>query len=285
MSIREVPSSPAPSTSRALQFWRGRTIPTGKRGSIIVSAAFFVLSIGLVYFGLATLRWPMPLKPIGGICLVVALVLFLFGLRAAVRVLLHIGARGTLLRLAMLYVAAVVSVAILRPSLATGTGHWLASAATVHRTVLQALTAGVQSVTGLPDAIAFASTGQRSPLAGANGVVPTPIAVRMLAVTDVQAANQSNGSETATVPPNQPKQGELAIGRTARIVGTEGRTLRARAEPGTNAAIIARFPVTAKLTIIGGPQSVDGLNWWQVRGPQGEGWCSGEFMEVEQEEN
>jgi len=32
--------------------------------------------------------------------------------------------------------------------------------------------------------------------------------------------------------------------------------------------------------VIGGPQVADGFTWWQVRGPTGEGWCAGQFLEL-----
>lgn len=58
----------------------------------------------------------------------------------------------------------------------------------------------------------------------------------------------------------------ITVGATARVVGTDGVPLRARATPSREAPILARFEEDTVVEVIDGPAEADGLTWWRVRG-------------------
>jgi hypothetical protein len=75
--------------------------------------------------------------------------------------------------------------------------------------------------------------------------------------------------------------GAIAPGRTAYVTEASGG-LNVRAQPGTapdNQIVFSLAPGTA-VEVIGGPANADGFVWWQVRGPTGEGWCAGQYLEL-----
>lgn len=85
----------------------------------------------------------------------------------------------------------------------------------------------------------------------------------------------------ATAAPTAPAPGALAPGVTAYVAEVSGG-LNVRAQPGTapaNQIVFSLAPGTA-VEVIGGPVEADGFVWWQVRGPTGEGWCAGQFLEL-----
>lgn len=73
----------------------------------------------------------------------------------------------------------------------------------------------------------------------------------------------------------------LAPGRTAYVrADTPGLNVRARVGTGADNPIIFSLAPGTAVEIIGGPSEADGFTWWQVRGPTGDGWCAGEFLEL-----
>ena len=87
-------------------------------------------------------------------------------------------------------------------------------------------------------------------------------------------------AQSASVAPSSAVAG-LAAGRTA-YVRNDAVALNVRARAGTaanNPIVFTLAPGTA-VEVIGGPQAADGFTWWQVRGPTGEGWCAGQFLEL-----
>lgn len=72
---------------------------------------------------------------------------------------------------------------------------------------------------------------------------------------------------------------ELRVGRQAQIVNTEGRPLRARAEPGLKARVVTAFAEGEQVRILGGPTEADGYIWWQLEGAEGIGWSAQQSLE------
>lgn len=64
----------------------------------------------------------------------------------------------------------------------------------------------------------------------------------------------------------------------AVITGTDGAPLRARAEPGTDAAIQTRFREGQNVRILEGPQTADGLEWWKIEADGTNGWAAAPFL-------
>ncbi len=60
-----------------------------------------------------------------------------------------------------------------------------------------------------------------------------------------------------------------------RVVVSTGQ-LSVRSTPGTNAALLTRVEPGQEFTVLAGPQSADGLNWYQIRNDGGnvEGWVA-----------
>lgn len=65
----------------------------------------------------------------------------------------------------------------------------------------------------------------------------------------------------------------IAVGVRARIVTTEGDMLNVRSGAGRGFALVYQFANDTRVTILEGPISADGFNWWRVRADDGrEGW-------------
>lgn len=122
------------------------------------------------------------------------------------------------------------------------------------------------------------------PTAAVPTIAPTAGAPQLTtigpAAGPADAAPAAPTADTAPTP-TATAEGGLAPGRTAYVrANTEG--LNVRAQPGVapdNPVIFSLGPGTA-LEIIGGPVEADGFTWWQIRGPTGEGWSAGEYLEV-----
>jgi hypothetical protein len=120
---------------------------------------------------------------------------------------------------------------------------------------------------------------------GAEPPVPTavlPDVSRAGAPPQIATTGPAEGAAAApTAAPTAPPPGALAPGMTAYVTAVTGG-LNVRAQPGTaesNAIVFNLAPGTA-VEIIGGPAEADGLTWWQVRGPLGEGWSAGQYLEL-----
>ncbi len=77
---------------------------------------------------------------------------------------------------------------------------------------------------------------------------------------------------TAAPTPTVPPTPVLAQGGRARVVNLSGSPLRARVAPGMGAAVTARFPEGAEVTLRDGPVVVEGYTWWRVEATTGAGW-------------
>ncbi len=64
-------------------------------------------------------------------------------------------------------------------------------------------------------------------------------------------------------------------------VGTKLRVtagLYLRTGPGFSTTVITTMPTGTVCTVVSGPQSANGLTWYQVDTPYGRGWAAGEYM-------
>ncbi|HIC87968.1 MAG TPA: hypothetical protein EYP04_00975 [Anaerolineae bacterium] len=78
---------------------------------------------------------------------------------------------------------------------------------------------------------------------------------------------------TATFTPTPAPGTALMIGHPARVVARSG--LNVRAEPGTEASRVSRFPPGILVTVVDGPREADGFTWWKVQDRQGNvGWVA-----------
>ncbi len=77
---------------------------------------------------------------------------------------------------------------------------------------------------------------------------------------------QQTCSETAS---------RISIGDQARVAQVDGSNTRLRSQPGFTQSIVGKVPEGTRLTILDGPECVDGNNWWYVRTNNGlEGWMT-----------
>lgn len=90
---------------------------------------------------------------------------------------------------------------------------------------------------------------------------------------DIVAIPPGPGDIAANCPGAPPAR--LTVGEQARVTITNGAPLNVRAEPdGTKLTEIAEGTV---VTVVAGPQCVDGFNWWQINVVQGaavSGWSA-----------
>jgi hypothetical protein len=266
---------PTPTPAVIRRLWIGSKPPIRWRALLATLVALATCSFA---YGLAlsTLRWPMPIKLVGVAALAVAAFAGVWGLVMIWRVLAQVGLRRLLIATPLLFVVIVLATALLRPSGEIGAGHWLASAGWVMRGIGGALSNIVEALLTAPDEIAFAATGQRTPLSNGTALAATPVVVDV--VFEEDAPDTPVSAPTAAGQPQVPQSVELSVGITVRVVNTEGSALRARAEPTTGAEVVARFAPGTRLEIADGPRTADGYTWWYVRGDGGEGWCAADFL-------
>jgi hypothetical protein len=126
----------------------------------------------------------------------------------------------------------------------------------------------------VPTAVVPTMSGAAATGAGATAFAPPLPAATVAADTGAPAPAAAQGPTAAPA-------GALAPGRTAFVRG-DAVALNVRARPGMaadNPVLFSLAPGTA-VGVIGGPAEQDGFTWWQVRGPTGEGWSAGQFLEV-----
>lgn len=96
--------------------------------------------------------------------------------------------------------------------------------------------------------------------------------------TLTKAPEPSATPETRAIEPAAPD--DMAIGSTAKVVGTGGVGLNMRAGAGTGHARIKTLPENSLVELIGGPTDANGYTWWQIRDENGTtGWGASKFLE------
>lgn len=262
-------------------FWQGRGKPATRWGALIggllaLTAAWFLSAIGG-----PTIRWPLPLKFVGIGAFLLATGALIWGLRLLLRVLVQLGVKRLLIRLAIGYLIAVIITGLIVQTKESGTAHWTASAASVTSWIGSGVSGVIRGVVRTPDTITFAATGRRQPVRlpdveWVGDVPPTPIVANSSMETGSNRPSATAANTSAT--PGASVQPDLRIGDTVRVVGTGGAALNARATPGGSGQIVGKFRSGATFQIIDGPQSIDGDIWWKVSGGTIEGWCAAEYL-------
>ena len=77
-------------------------------------------------------------------------------------------------------------------------------------------------------------------------------------------------------PDQPPSSPSLAVGDTA-VVRADGQCLNVRPAPAANPPLTC-LPEGTRVTIVGGPQDLDGITWWQVTNGQVTGWSAGQYL-------
>ena len=244
--------------------------------------ALFLSSI-VFTVSLVGLRFDMPVKLVGVVCVLLAFGFIFVGLRALLKFVRRLGLKRLFIFLLILYFIAVISVGAVVETDRKGVGHWLASAGIVARWTIGRAEDLAHGIIQAPDGISFAVTGRRRPIQVPGGinwignVPPTPIVVPAPSDNEINIPALPEPSSQTAQPASIPA-GEWQIGNSVRVVNTESVALRVREAPGMDARFVARFPPNSILRILDGPKTVDGHVWWNVRGENGEGWCASDYL-------
>lgn len=92
----------------------------------------------------------------------------------------------------------------------------------------------------------------------------------LILLTSLVSLVASGPAAAQTDPACPPLPTRLAVGMTARV--TPGEPNRLRASFSTSAEQIGTIPGGSTLTLVGGPQCLDGFRWWQVEFAGQTGW-------------
>lgn len=74
-----------------------------------------------------------------------------------------------------------------------------------------------------------------------------------------------------------PTPDSIAVGKTVQVINVGESELNVRGGAGIGNNVLFTAPLGTRFEVIGGPQSADGLTWWQVRGvtnPAQTGWAA-----------
>lgn len=90
----------------------------------------------------------------------------------------------------------------------------------------------------------------------------------------IRMSDGTEGWAVERVETEQTLQPALILGRQAVVKTLVGDGVRMRAGAGTTFEILTIVPDGTLVTLLEGPQTVDGLPWWRIRTPDGaEGWA------------
>jgi len=140
----------------------------------------------------------------------------------------------------------------------------------LERSILSAVLAG--STLGLCGVIVFIA------IAGASSPAPDerPTAI-VVTVTPSPIVPTATAQPEATASPTP--EG-LYIGGYARVQGTEGDSLRLRADPGLQTTTLKTVAEGTLFEVLEGPGDADGILWWRLRdlNDGAEGWAAQQFL-------
>lgn len=126
--------------------------------------------------------------------------------------------------------------------------------------------------------VAVAGLCQVSGLFDRFGPLPAPTATptALPTLTQVPTATPTPTLQlTATATPVP----MVVTGGEATVSGTGASQLRLRSGPGLNQETRGTLEDGTHLTVLEGPESVDGYEWWKVRADDGrQGWVAGEWL-------
>jgi uncharacterized protein YgiM (DUF1202 family) len=117
--------------------------------------------------------------------------------------------------------------------------------------------------------------------ATADAQVATPTLEVLVTPVLPTATAAPQATETPAASPTEATSSDgLAIGVSAKVVGTGGVGLNVRAGAGTGHARIKTLAEGSVVEVIGGPTDANGFTWWQMRDEAGAtGWAASKFLQ------
>ncbi len=129
---------------------------------------------------------------------------------------------------------------------------------------------------GIIKAVDSFTGGEDSTAQQAGGTSPGGGATTSAATTTTQAAGTTTSIPTTTTPGSVTSQ-KFKPGDVVVVIGT-GDCLNVRVAAGRlNDAIIC-LADGEQVTISGGPEAKDSLQWWKVKTKSGEGWAAEDYL-------
>jgi hypothetical protein len=146
------------------------------------------------------------------------------------------------------------------------------------RTRIQAILSGALLVALLVAAVVLLKP---FPNAGTPAATPTvPVPVVAIIPTDTPVPPTATPAPTAVPTPLPPPV--MAVGGNAEVTGlASGGGLRVRQTASLNGRIVGAMNNGTRVQIKGGPQTADGVTWWQISGWDAKGtvgWTSGKYL-------
>jgi hypothetical protein len=118
---------------------------------------------------------------------------------------------------------------------------------------------------------------QTTPLATATpaGGAAQPTFTPTLAAVPITATVSLSPTLGVATPLPQPTGGRFAINQRVQVAGTEGEGVRFRTGPGLSYVTTSILQDGDTLTVVGGPETVDGFTWWRLQTTGGAiGWAA-----------
>lgn len=123
---------------------------------------------------------------------------------------------------------------------------------------------------------------QTTPLATATSPAgaPQPTYTPTLSAAPITATTSISATVAVVTPSPAPTGGKFAINQQVQVVGTEGEGVRFRTGPGLSYVTTTILQDGDVLTVVGGPETVDGFTWWRLQTAAGAiGWAAEDNLE------
>ena len=129
---------------------------------------------------------------------------------------------------------------------------------------------------GIIKAVDWIAGGDDSDSQGAGSTVPATGATPGAATTTTPAAG-ATVSSTTTATPGSGSSRKFKLGDAVVVIGT-GDCLNVRVAAGRSNDAIICLADGEQVTITGGPEAKDNLEWWKVKTTSGEGWAAEDYL-------
>lgn len=284
--------------------WKGNEKPSHWFVRILLTFILYQIINWLWQNSLSIARWTQPSKSFSLVFVAVTILVAIWMILTAWRLLSTLGGRGATILLVAWYTIAVCARLLTLPP-----GQPVLSSLREQMAIVakEGMLIIPRSINNLPKAIndfRFAYIRQRNlidlpnidepdkPLAGSLidpnyiAVLETSTPVRTPEIKPVEiipiVPTKMSDTEleyiesTSTSPSTQ---SGLSIGAFVTIADTNGKPLRAHITPGVDSEITARFPEGSQVLLLDGPVVEGDFIWWLVEGNNGKGWCAESFLE------
>ena len=116
----------------------------------------------------------------------------------------------------------------------------------------------------------------------ATFVIITPTPTEYVPPTATPYVAPTDTPPPATAVPANTTNDPISVGAKVKIVETGPSGLNFRKDPSRTAEKIGSLPEGNVYDVVGGPQTADGLTWWQLKDPgSGQtGWGAADYMRV-----